>query len=271
MRSSLRSASLRALALQLSLDSRPHWRELAWARATLGVLGDPAIPRFAGAALDALDCPSAKAQRVNFGWSWWFQCATNTVHSYQTERLTPDWCAAHVAGTPQLPAGGAVLLTVHHFNRRLAYVRFSCMVERLGMVSADGPAIDRAAQFYERMFDSRVFQPPYAARRGLRLLEQGGYLIITSDGFGQSPTRGQILGRQCSVEPGAVWLAEHAGKPIVPFVVAPDGAGWRLWCGEPVPAHRASIDKLLEECIRRAPTSWAWWPNWLAAPLARAS
>ncbi len=59
-----------------------------------------------------------------------------------------------------------------------------------------------------------------------------------------------------TVPRGAVWFAQHSGKPIVPYMVIPEGLQWRLWIGAVVAPMQQGLCDALEDCIRQAPGSW---------------
>src|SRR5262245_49736213 len=55
---------------------------------------------------------------------------------------------------------------------------------------------------------------------------------------------------------GNVWLAERSGKPVIPFMLVPEGLDWRLWQGEPVAPTMEGVIEGITACIRRAPECW---------------
>jgi hypothetical protein len=111
-----------------------------------------------------------------------------------------------------------------------------------------------------------MFAPAVAARQGVELLRRGGSLIVLPDFSGDAVS--PILGRSISIAQGPLWLARRTGRPIVPFALIPPRRDrrWRLWCGEPIPATPKALASTLEGCIRRLPTTWAYWRGWHAAP-----
>jgi len=55
-------------------------------------------------------------------------------------------------------------------------------------------------------------------RKGLRLLAKGSYLILYADEFAYQKPFSPLLGHAMTVPPGAVWFAQHSGKPIIPHM-----------------------------------------------------
>ena len=72
-----------------------------------------------------------------------------------------------------------------------------------------------------------------------------------------------------TVPRGAVWFAQHSGKPIIPYMVVPQGLHWRLWVGTPVAPTQQGLCDALEACIRQTPGSWQRFMAmaWFTAPL----
>jgi hypothetical protein len=259
---------------------------LARACAIVGSLSDFRMRQVAAAALCALGSDPGRAATWRFAWTWWYQRAACAALSYQADRLTTAWFQSHIAPPRALPTDGCILVSIHHFNQRLGFALLSMLLNELGAVAHFQPLSDtnpdfaksdrvlnaaartRAlSRFTQRVFGSRIYAPRAAPRRGLELLQRGGSLVILSDYLGRIPA--SILGKQWFLPPGAIWLAEHSGRPILPFVLSP-AAGqlrqWQLWCGEPIAPTQSDLAGALEECIRRSPTTWTGWQPWYAAP-----
>src|SRR5436309_934845 len=84
---------------------------------------------------------------------------------------------------------------------------------------------------------------------------EDGYLVIDGDAYSTDGPTYPALGRALMIPEGTCWLAQRAGKPIIPFMTVPEGRGWRLWIGDPVPPTMAGVVAGLTVCIRRAPGS----------------
>jgi hypothetical protein len=247
----------------------------------------------ATAAVTALGYSPTPGSVWRFAWDWWYQRSADELIAFQSDRLTPHWAAENVLAPAQLPPAGSILLSMHQYNLAVAAARAVQLVDALGVVSvidvvgtqaeaeataADGFLLPRGAreralaEFYARTFGSRLYPPTMAARRGLDLLRRGGSLIVLPEFYGD--VCGPILGRAISVAPGATWLSQHSGRPIVPFLLHPPRRSrekWRLWCGAPIEASYEAIVATLEWCIRRMPSSWPYWRGWYAAPAWLAS
>lgn len=172
------------------------------------------------------------------------------------------------------------MITLHHAHLRLGNLRLSALVEPLGIIAGlhierqkDNPAsvfTGPMTALYRRTFGRHVIYPKpamVAARQGLRLLDEGGYLVIAVDGQ-HSGDLATVFGKSCRVPRGPLWLARHSGKPIIPFVVVPRGRGWQVWCGAPIAPTAAGIASAIEACIVRVFASWrlSAWTGWSHLP-----
>jgi len=284
----VRRVLLAGLAGQLLLIDKPAYRHAALASALAAAAANPRQRRVAATALAALGVPPAPRRVWRFSVDWWRERMADEILSYQIDRLSRDWVSQHVAllGPPP-PSGGAILLSVHQWNQRLAFARLADTTDDLGLVSMwqptapDSPrlagstpsaapdgrqlALSRASR---EIFGANVFSPDVAGRRGLELLRSGGALIILADFFG--PSLAPILGRLIPVADGVAWLAEQSGRPIVPFQMSPidNGRGWRVTCGEPIEPTQRAVHTAVEDAIRAAPAAWMSWRGWHYGALA---
>jgi len=267
---------------------------LAGALATVRWSVEGRAHRVAGAALRALGRPAGRLARWRFAWALLYHRETDLLLALLAERLTAAWAAGRVACAEPPPVGGAILITLHHANKRLALptLRALAPAHTLGVVAATptryhgdagrdlrtfatetGVPLDLVAPisaFLEQHAGAAALLPQQAARRGLPLLREGGWLVIAAD-----PQRGDdpncvILGRALALPRGPIWLAERSGRPIVPHMIVPDRKGWRLWIGSGVEPTAAAVARAIEACIRRAPACCGleWWEEWCRAPLA---
>jgi hypothetical protein len=277
---------LATLSARLRLSGEPGYLELARTCAILGLMSDGRMRQVAAAALRALGSDPSAAATWRFAGSWWYQRAACAALSYQADRLSLAWFEKHVAPPRAVPADGCILVSIHHFNQRLGFARLSMLVEELGAVahfqplSESNPDLAQAdrvlnagartrtlSRFCHQFFGPRIYSPRTAPRRGIELLRRGGSIIVLSDYLGRVPA--SIFGKRWSLPPGAIWLAEQSGRPIVPFVLSPTTGHpgqWQLWCGEPIAPTQTELGRALEECIRRSPTTWTGWQPWFAAP-----
>ena len=76
--------------------------------------------------------------------------------------------------------------------------------------------------FIHATFDA-VFTSPTAVRGGLRLLQEGGYLVIPNDAAIPRWPNYPLLGRDVPLPPGPLWFAEYTGKPLIACVLTPRG------------------------------------------------
>lgn len=274
------------LSVQSRLSSGPRYSEVATLGALAGLVGSARNREVAAAAVRALGSTPTMAATWRFAWRWWFQRSAGGVLDYQADRVTLAWAEQHVAAPASVPSGGCILVSVHNFNQRLAFARLGTLFDDLGGVGLFEPlpegdpsltqtsfGADAAAQvrarsrFCHEVFGPRLLSPRWAPRRGLELLRSGGSLIVLIDFFGREPVN--VLGKRMQVPSGPLWWAAQSGRPIVPFAISPrrgERPPWQLWCGEPVDATPSGLASAVEECIRRAPTAWAGWPAWYAAP-----
>jgi hypothetical protein len=276
-----------ALSARLHWTSEPDRLDVARLGALACLIGRARMRKVAAAAVRALGASPTRTDTWAFAWHWWYQRATWGGLAYQADQLTPAWAERHVEVVPaSLPDGGCILISIHHFQQRLAFARLSTLVEELGGVSRFEPlppsdpdltrtslGVDAQARlrarsrFAHQVFGPRVYSPRTAPRRGLELLRRGGSLIVLSDFFGRQPVC--VLGKRMLVPLGPLWWAAQSGRPIVPFVLSPTSGErhrWRLWCGQPIAPKPTELAGALEECIRRSPTAWTGWQPWYEAP-----
>lgn len=265
----MKHALVRCEDLLVLLLGRPVWRGPAAARATVcTVLRRHATP-VAADALRALGSRSGRWARWRFQWSCSYHQATQHCLWRQRSALTDAWIRDQVVVDGSVPPGGAILLTIHHAGQTLGGVRLAQVVNPCGVVTplpiADDP-------LFRRTCGTNVFAPIQGMRAALRFLERGGYLFVMPDACAGAGVPATILRKRYACAPGIVWLAQRSGKPILPCVVIPDGTRWRAWIGAPVAATHDHVARAVEECIRRAPTSWwiAGWLQWHVAPRAPA-
>jgi hypothetical protein len=274
------------LSVQSRLSNGPRYTEVATVGALAGLVGSARNREVAAAALRALGSTPTIAATWLFAWRWWYQRCAGGVLDYQADRVTLAWAEQHVAAPASVPNGGCILVSVHNFTQRLAFARLGSLFDDLGGVGLFEPlpegdpsltqtsfGADAAAQvrarsrFSHEVVGPRLFSPRWAPRRGLELLRSGGSLIVLIDFFGREPVN--VLGKCMQVPSGPLWWAAQSGRPIVPFAISPthgDRQPWQLWCGESVDATPSGLASAIEECVRRAPTAWAGWPAWYAAP-----
>jgi hypothetical protein len=252
--------------------------------------------RLSRALLTACGSPPTRFRCLVLSWARCFEQAAQRLLTLQMERIAQPWLDEHVSIDGELPSNGAILLTVHHRAARLGLLAVADRMGRLASIVGDpaltafDPAVELRAldgnsvralylrQWHlsqRKIFGDRIFGRHEAGRKGLQFLTEGGYLVVFADSF--EPTvapcaedGAAVLGRVVAVPRGPVWFAQRSGRPIVPFVVTPEGPGWRVWLGEAIPPTQPAVVGALEDCIRRAQASWQ--PTlamrWLAAPPA---
>jgi len=264
------------LLLGLRNCPTPCWLLPAVPLALVRCCFDRELHRLAGPAIIALGLPDTRMARWRFVWSHCYQHEADLLLALQAARLTREWACHYVAAPESLPPDGAILITLHHAHLRLGNLRLSALVKPLGIIA--GLRLDHQddmpesvftgpmTALYRRTFGPHVIYPEpasLAARQGLRLLDQGGYLVIAVDGLGVGDAA-VVFGKALRVPRGPLWLARHSGKPIVPFIVMPERRGWRIWCGAPIAPTPEALAAAIEEAIRRAPTSWRSdaWTGW---------
>ena len=261
----------------------PVWRPLAAILACVA-LAFARQPRVLNVALlRALGVRASPVTRWQTHWTRAYQRQADLILLAQGEHVTPQWAAGQVDMPGRLPPGGAILVSVHHYGSRLAGPVLAAHGYHVGGITTRPRDPRSAAQldatlrahwrFTEHTsrlsYGNRMFSREAAGRKGLRLLEDGGYLIIHADEFARQPPFAPLLGRSMTAPKGAVWFARRSGKPLVPFMIVPQGWRWRLWIGEAViPATAEGLGAALESCIRQAPGSWQAITAmaWLAAP-----
>lgn len=272
----------RLLPAVLRRAPRPVWRWPAMALAMARLAVDSEARGVAEHALPALGRRPTRVRRWRFSWRLFLQHETDVLLGLQAPRLTRAWAGRRVARVGALPEGGAILITPHHANMHIGFLKLSTLAPRLGFVAstpAGGIEGSRPEQImyrqvrhlYARAFGPRLLLPVEVRRRGLPMLAAGEYLIIAPEAYDAPSHRwppGSLLGHAVPLAPGPVWLARRSGRPIVPFLTLPAGPGWVLWIGAPIaPTHQA-VAAALDACIRRSPPSWGlgWWLDWLQAP-----
>lgn len=278
----------RFLATLLGWSPRPIWHAPAVALASVRVLFDREGRRLSVALLRALDRPVTWRARWRLHWMHWYQREAILLLCLQSPRITRAWAVAHIRRGGALPRDGAIVLSPHHVGQHLGALVIAEMVDRPGGIAwepPDDPAqlarMDETIQqiwphmrrIRTRAVGERVFSPEEAARKGLRLLKEGGTLILAGDVFTLGERRYPFLGRALPLPSGVTWFAEQSGKPIHPCIIVPDGRTWRLWIGPAIPPTQEAAIAAMEECIRRAPGNWerSVAMTWLAAPPWRAA
>lgn len=279
------------------LDAWPGvtYRPPALVLGTVRWLAQPGPRRAAGPALRALGRPATRLARWRFAWQVAYHAEVSHLLHLQSEKLSDDWVARHVRGGTLPPPGGAILLSPHQEYGRLGNLYLRMHGYRVGLVADDNRVTwdrdhpDHAARaaahgnrgefylrrwrFWERALDGNVFRPPEDTRAALRFLREGGYLVIKPDGYRHAMRerweRGEVLGRAIPVAPGPVWLAQHSGKPILPYLTVPTGRGWRMVVGEPVEPTQRGVAACLTACLRESPETMHGlrWLAWSQAPV----
>lgn len=271
-----------ALRFLLRIFPRPVWRPPALLLAFVHMILDRQGRALNVTLLQALGTSQSLIARWQLHWSRAYQQQTDYLLVAQAERITPQWATRHVRFDGALPHGGAILLSVHHNAQRYAPLVFAALGYRIGTITtkaclATAPgSIDATLRLRWRLtetcatnaFGDRQFSRREAGRKGLRLLAEGGYLVVSADEYARQEPYSPLLGRVMTVPRGAAWLAQHSGKPIIPYMVIPDGLYWRLWLGEVAAPTQQGLCNALEGCIRQAPGSWQRMMAmaWMAAP-----
>jgi len=261
---------------------RPIYRVPAAVLAALRTLTDRDGRRLDRELLSALGLSCTVAARIQMQWSRCYGRQTDLLLVAQGDRLTPRWAAKRVRVHGVLPPGGAILVSVHHTAGMLAHLTLANSAYRLGSITAkprkpsDRCFADPTLRLYwDRIdrgdalsFGDRQFTPREAGRKGLHLLAEGGCLLLYADEHARREPFSPLLGRAMTVPRGAVWFAQRSHKPIIPYMVIPDGRHWRLWLGEPIAPTQDALCQALETCIRQAPSSWdrIMAMAWLRAP-----
>lgn len=250
---------------------RPVWRLPATLLAVISLLRSADIRRLHAALLPACGHRPTWRNRWRTHWSRCYQYQTDLLLLLQTPRCTPEWAARHVRVCGALPPGGAILIAPHHAGQRFGALIFAAMVERLGSITGAPPDLARyprtdptlrrsweqGRQIHPRLYGDHVFTRQEAGRKGLRLLAEGGYLIVYADDHSLGAPPHPLLGKTFSLPRGAAWFAQRSGKPIIPFMVVPVRYHWELWLGDPVQPTLGGVAQGLEECIRHAPGNWS--------------
>lgn len=258
----------------------PVWRFPAHVSAEVRALTDATLPEMT-APCAALGLVPTWRHRWRLRRAIAFHDAVDRLLGWQQTRLTPAWVAHHVVLPERtLPAGGAVVLIFHQANTRLMAPLLRAQGrQQLGLVSKAPVALgQRSTEAHEPLmhaaFDT-VFTPRQAARGGLRLLQEGGYLVITVDAMDDVELIDPrwpsypLLGRKVPLPPGPLWFAQRAGKPLVAAVLVPQGRRWRVWISAPLTPTPSAVACARERGVQRAGTTWAvsFWRAWCAAPV----
>ncbi|HEY8601315.1 MAG TPA: hypothetical protein VIL85_22990 [Thermomicrobiales bacterium] len=243
--------------------------------------------QLAGNALVALGQRDTLLARWRFSWWVAYHVEANLLLGLQADRLDLPWAKAHVVCDTVLPAGGAILLNLHHANSRVGFLRLSETVRPFGVIVAgvladnatgdEGPrefanVMDpysrRSRNLRRRVFGGNIFSAQHDVRRALRFLQQDGYLVIQPDARFVGEKRWPMLGKAFPFAEGAVWLSRHSGKPLIPYVVVPTRRGWRVVLGAPIAPTMDDLAAALERCLRAAPTCWHsdYWQAWESMP-----
>ena len=266
----------------LALAPRPVWVCPAIPLAAVRFIVDRDAHRLSAALLAGLDIPPTRANRWRLAWSHCYRREASLVLLVQSARLTPAWAARHIRCLGALPPGGAVIAAPHCAAQFIGPLRLATLTDRLGTINSDARDPDAPTErdptrrlhlrhrreMHARAYGEQAFHYRHAGRAGSRLLQSGGYLVVNTDNFWSGGPAGVLLGRELSIARGAAWLAARSGTPIVPAMIEPDGAGWRLWLGDPLPPTQECVIAALTASIRRAPGCWerALAMAWLAAP-----
>jgi hypothetical protein len=242
--------------------------------------------QLAGDALLALGQRNTALARWRFRWRVAYSVEANLLLGLQSDRLDLPWARQHVTYGTVPPAGGAILVSLHHANSRVGFLRLSELVRPFGVIVAATIADERPdkigqREFAEvmasysrrsldlrlRVFGQNIFSAKRDVRRALRFLQQDGYLVIQPDAGVDRAECWPVLGKALSLGEGAVWFARHSGKPLIPYRVATTSHGWRVILGDPIPPTMAAMAEALEHNIRATPTMWHpdYWQRWHAA------
>lgn len=286
MRPFLRWFYFRFLKAALRLSPRPVWRVPGALLACVRMVVDADTRRFVDTVLPVLGIPPTRRARWRLRWIRCYRQETDMLLNLQSQRLTRAWVARSVRCSGTVPIGGAILVAPHLTYLRLGTLLLSDMVEKLGCITGEPRDPAQLARrdptfqhlwrlghpLRERVYGGRVFRRYDAGRRGLRFLNEGGYLVINADDFTLGGTPHLLLGREWWLPRGPVWFAQRSGKPIIPLMVEPEGRGWCLRIGDPVPPVPEAVMGALEACIRRTPGSWdrVLALEWLRRPEGRA-
>ncbi|MHB8646275.1 MAG: hypothetical protein ACYDAR_10855 [Thermomicrobiales bacterium] len=260
----------------------PIWRLPAALLGSARMLLDADGRRLDRALLTALGTPATPRACWRMHWSRAYQRQADLLLTLQSRHITRRWVVKRVRCQGALPPGGAVLVTPHHANSRLGTLALATMVDRLGTIISEPLDPAEAARHdptlvahwrqtrlvRDRTHGNLVFTPREAGRKGLRLLRDGGYFVVSADTFIPTGRAVPLLGRVVRLPRGAAWFARQSGKPMLPCMVVPDRFGWRLWIGDEAPPTEAGVRACLEASIRQAPGSWARFVAmaWLDAP-----
>jgi len=270
MRAPLRWFTFTLLRNLLRLSPRPLWRAPAVLLACIRVVGDAGTRRLVHALLPQVGIPATRPMYWRIVWARAYWHEADLLLALQQQRITGDWARRQIRLDGALPPNGAILLVPHHAMGRFGLLRLASDGVKLGGITGEPPDAAHRARSdpsfqhfwrlshasHERTYGGRVFHRREAGRKGLRLLHEGGYLVINADDFTLGGTPHLLLGREWWLPRGPVWFARQSGKPIIPCMVIPGGGRWRLWIGEPVAPTPEAVIAALEDCIRRAPGSW---------------
>ncbi len=249
---------------------RPIWQCPAAMLAFVRVWRDQNARLLSVALRSALGLPAGRWTDWRLRWSLCYQHQLDLVLMLQADRFTPQWAKEHVRVVGTIPAEGAIFTAPHHVASRVSSLIFAAYGLTVGVVAqqmseADAPTQrDPSAQYLHARLDAhralafgdRSYSMQHGARNALRLLEQGGSIILLGDGFFPQWKWEPFLGTMVPIPDGPAWLAQRTGKSIVPYMTIPRWGGWTLWVGDPIPPTREGLRDALIVAIRHAPGSW---------------
>ena len=256
----------------LGLWPWPVWRTPAMLIATIRLVTERYTDSLAREMLLAVGKPTGGGARLRYRWRLWYAHEAERFLLLQSRKLTPAWARRHITTTGALPEGGALLIMPHHACSRVGVLAIAGIAGPLGGITgrprdpetfalldvtlrhvfARGHIFARQA-YGERHFSTQGF----AARNGLRLLREGGYLVSYLDSDSNAEPTYPLFERQVTLfTAGTIWLAERSARPIVPVIVATTWRGWHLWIGEPITPTDEAIRAAIEARLRLTPECW---------------
>ena len=278
----------RLLPATLRRWPRPIWRLPAALMGTGRMLLDVKTRQLAGAALVALGQRDTALARWRFRWLVAYHVEANLALGLQADQLDLPWARAHVTYDTLPPTGGGVLLSLHHANSRVGFLRLSEMIGPLGVIVAGtlaehttgqtGPSklattmasySRRSRDLRLRMFGGNIFGAQHDLRGALRFLRNDGYLVIQPDARFSGEPRWPPLGKAFPLAEGALWFARQSGKPLIPYGVVSTRRGWHVVIEAPlVDPTMDAVAAALERRLRATPTSWHpdYWQAWATMP-----
>ncbi len=186
-----------ALRHLLRVFPHPVWRPPALVLGVVHMILDRRGRALNVALLRALGTSQSPTARWRLHWSRAYQQQADRLLLAQADRITPRWATRHVRFSGTLPPGGAILVSVHHNAQRHAPLVLAALGHRLGTITTRvrEPAvlvrIDATLRIRWRLseagatnaFGDRRFARREAGRKGLRLLAEGGYLMVNADEY----------------------------------------------------------------------------------------